>query len=176
MPIPPKKPSGFSFESATFYFSLLILVAVVASFFYLSSILSKASDELANVTLDAAKTKTEEQKNLKTKLAEAQQKFSDYAKILDSHKSAGNFFAKLETLVLPDIYFLNCNLDLDKLTANFSGRAKTFKSLGQQIMVFESAGEIIGNVDLSKISTNDRGSIDFDVKIGINPAVVVFKK
>lgn len=175
MAIPQKKPSGFSFENAVFYLSLLILAGIIGGFFYLNYAIGKGNDQLAAASIEAATAKTQEQKDLKNQVAAAQQKLNDYSKILDDHRVGTEFFNKLEALVLPDIYFLKCDLDLAKLTADFSGRAKTFKSLGQQIMIFESAGDIIASANLDKASINDKGSIDFSVKININPVVVTFK-
>jgi len=171
----PIKKQGFSLENATFYLSLILLAATVGAFFYLQNLNRQANDELAAVSAQAAKTKTEEQKNLEARVLSAQRKLEDFSKKLDERRAGTEFFNNFEALVLPEVYFSECNADMKQLKIKLTGHAKTFQSLGQQVSMFYSANNILENIDLEKVSINEDGGIDFSLNAGIKQEMVAFK-
>jgi type II secretory pathway component PulL len=175
MDSPQKKQSGFSLENATFYLSLLLLAAMAGAFFYFQYLIAQASDELASVSTEAAKTKTGEQKKLEDRVLSTQQELADFSQKLGNRKSSTEFFSNFEALVLPDVYFNNCTVDMNGMSAKLSGHADSFQTLGQQIAMFRSADNILSSADLQKAVIGDDGGIDFEVGIAINPEMVAFK-
>lgn len=167
MTTPIKKQSGFTFENLVFYISILFLITVVGSFFYLRYLISDAESQLAEFSSQMAKAKTEEQRKLENYVLTTQQKLEDFSAALYERKSTVVFLRNFEGLVLPEIYFSKCELDFSEMAAKLSGHAINFKSLGQQINLFRSADNMMGNVELEKIMINEKGGIDFDVKFGI---------
>jgi len=175
MTTPPKKQTGSFLENATFYFSLLLLAAMVGAFFYFRYLVVQSNDELAEISAQAAKTKTEEQKNLEDRVLLTQQKLVDFSKKIGSRQSSATFFDNFEALVLPEVYFSSCDLDLQNMTASLSGHADTFQGLGQQISMFRSAGNFFDSVDLIKVAISEDGGIDFEANINIKPEMTAFK-
>jgi hypothetical protein len=175
MDSPQKKQSGFSLENATFYLSLLLLAAMVGAFFYFRYLIVQASDELASVSIEAAKTKTDAQKKLEDRVLSTQQELTDFSQKLNNRKSSIEFFSNFEALVLPQVYFDNCEIDMGGLSAKLSGHADSFQTLGQQIAMFQSANNILSGVDLQRATIGDDGGIDFAVGITVNPGMVAFK-
>jgi hypothetical protein len=103
------------------------------------------------------------------------QKLDDFSKILADRKISTGFFNKLESAVLPEVYFSDCELDLDKMTAGLSGHADNFQALGQQIMLFENSKNNIKKVNLGKVDINKEGGIDFDVSFEVASGMVASK-
>lgn len=170
-----KQRQGFSLENATFYFSLALLAAVVGVFFYLGYSITQKEGELAQASAEVVKAKTGEQKQMEDRVFKARQSLGDFSKIMAERKTSAGFFGKFETLVLPEVYFFRCDLDLKKMTASLSGNAKTFQALGQQISLLEQSKDAIKGVNLGKVGINDEEGIDFGVSIDIGPDMVSFK-
>ncbi|MFZ3073849.1 MAG: hypothetical protein WA093_01820 [Minisyncoccales bacterium] len=175
MDIPNKKKSVFSLENAVFYISLLLLAAVVGGFFYLGHLITQKEGELAEASVQAARIKTEEQKKLEDRILLVRQKLDDFSKILADRKISTGFFNKLESAVLPEVYFSDCKLDLDKMTAGLSGHADNFQALGQQMMLFENSKNNIKKANLGKVDINKEGGIDFDVSFEVASGMAVSK-
>ena len=175
MDSPQKKQSGFSLENATFYLSLLLLAAMVGAFFYFQYLISQNNDELLSVSTEAAKTKTDEQKKLEERVLTTQQELADFSKKMADRRSSTEFFSNFESLVLPQVYFSGCEVDMGGMSAKLSGHADSFQTLGQQIAMFRSANNILSSADLQRAALGNDGGIDFEVNIAINPEMVAFK-
>lgn len=175
MVTPTKKQTGFSLENATFYVSLLLLAAVIGAFFYLGYSIDRKNEEANEISAQAALAKSKDEKALETKIFLAQQKLSDFSGLIAERKTGAGFFGKFETLVLPEIYFSECKLDLKQMTAGLTGHAKSFQSLGQQILAFENSQDTVASVKLGKVEINSEGGIDFEVQLGIESAAIIAK-
>ncbi|MFA6376197.1 MAG: hypothetical protein WCX69_02225 [Candidatus Paceibacterota bacterium] len=175
MTTPPKKQTGSLLENSVFYLSLLLLALMVGAFFYSRYLVDQSNAELAELSLQASKTKTEEQKKLEDRVLMTQQKLSDFSKKLENRQSSAVFFGNLETLILPEIYFSLLDLDLQKSTADITGRADTLQALGQQISMFRSASNLLERVDLTKVTIVEGGGVDFQARIGLGPEMAAFK-
>ena len=171
----PAQKNGSSLESFTFYLALLLIAAVVGSFFYLRYQVNQSNEKLADISAEAAKTKTAEQKELENRILTVQQQLRDFAAILDARKMSFNFFNNFESLVFPDIYFTTCSLDLDGMTASLAGHAASFESLGRQMAAFEGASDLVARANLGKASGVDTGGVDFDLDITMKPQVAAAK-
>ncbi len=169
MPMPSKKQAGLSLENAVFYISLVILVATVGTFFYLQNSVSKTGDELASLTFEAAKLKTEDEKNLENSILKTQQMLKDFSKALTVQKASSEILKRLEEMVILGVYLTKCEIETDKMAASISGHAKNFEVLGQQITNFESNSEVLGEVIMGSVKMNpEDGGIDFEVKVMFN--------
>jgi hypothetical protein len=172
---PTKKQSGFSLENITFYIALLLVAATVGAFFYVRYSITQKNDEFDQITAQAAKARTNQQKSLEKRFLLSRQKLSDFSKKMADRRSSAEFFDNFEGLVLPEIYFSGCEADFEREAAKITGHAKTFLALGQQIAVFRSAEKIVDKVDLNKVEINDKGQIDFEAVIGIGSEMTAFK-
>jgi len=175
MTTPPKKQAGSFLENSVFYLSLLLLALMIGAFFYSRYLVDQSNAELAELSLQASKAKTEEQKKLESRVLMTQQKLSDFSKKLEKRRSSAVFFSNLEALVLPEIYFSSLDLDLQKMTADVFGRADTLQALGQQISMLRSATNLLERVDLIKVTIAEGGGVDFQARIGLGPEMAAFK-
>jgi len=65
-------------ENAVFYITLVALAITVGTFFYLQYSVSKGNEELASLTFEAAKNKTEDERNLENNVLQVQQELNDF--------------------------------------------------------------------------------------------------
>ncbi len=173
--VAPKK-QGIFLENMVFYVSLLLLALAVGGFFYARHLAAQESERLAGLSMQMAKMKSEEQKDLEGKIKVARQKLEDFSKIASQRRSAANFFNKFEVLVPEKIYFSQCNLDLEKMSASLSGHSKTFQDVGRQIMLFESADSVLESANLLKSAINDDGIVDFEAGIALKLETVAVEQ
>jgi len=152
-----------------------LLAVTIGAFFYIGYLVNQKNSRLTDISEEAAKIKTEEQKKLENNVFSTRRKINDFAKIIDQRKVSTGFFKRFEELILPEIYFSQCKLDLAQTTAELSGHAKTFQSLGQQLAIFEKAEDAITSVVVQKTGINDEGGVDFSVTIGVNRQAIAFK-
>ncbi len=171
----PVQKNGSSLESFTFYLSLLLLATVIGSFFYLRYQVGQSNAKLADISAQAAKTKTAEQKKLESRILTAQQQMRDFAAILNARKMSSDFFDKFESLVFPDVYFSACSLDIDSMTASLAGHAVNFEALGRQMAVFEGAADMVSRINLVKADAIDSGGVDFNIDITMKQQAAAVK-
>lgn len=169
--MPPKKQSGISLENVVFYISLVALALVVGTFFYLQQSVSKSKEELDSLSIEAAKSKTQDQKNLENGILKTQQELRDFSKLISTSKAGSELFSKVEDMVISGVNFTQCDVDTVNMTASIAGRAKNFEVLGQQVAHFEDANDILGNVVMGKVGISDEGGIDFEVKVNFKEGV-----
>lgn len=170
MPTPtsPKKKIGSSIENMFFYVSLLALAIMISTFFYLQYMVTKSNDELASLSIEAAKSKTEDQKQLEDSVLRVQQELKDFSKLVSERKMNSEVFSRLEDVMIMGVYFYQCDLDDSTMTTSLAGHAKNLEVLGQQIMHLEEAKDILSNVTIGKIAINEAGGVDFELKAKFN--------
>ncbi len=170
----PQKQSGPSLESAVFYLSLALFAAVAAVFFYLRYAADNGNRELADISAQAAMTKTADQKILEDRILATRQRLWDFSGVLAERKISSEFFDEFEKSVLPGVYFIQCDLDMGQLVAKLSGHAADFEILSQQITAFGAAGAL-ENVRLEKAEIDEKGGVDFEVSLQIKKESVAFR-
>lgn len=163
--MPPKQQTGLSLENAIFYISLVALAVTVGTFFYLQYATAKSNDELASLTAEAAKSKTEDQKKLEEDVLRVQQELRDFSKLIAAQKASSELFGKLESLTIQGVYFKSCKIEPTSMLTTISGHARNFEILGQQISKMQSSTDILANVTIGNVVINEDGGVDFDVKV-----------
>jgi len=162
-----KRP-GLFLENVVFYFSFLLLALVVGAFFYVRHLTVSADAELSNLEVQIAATKTEDQKKLEDQIKIAQRQLEDFSRVISVRTSARDFFAKLESLIVPGVYLSKMDADFPKMSASFSGHGKNFSEVERQAMKFRSSSEILKSANLDRISVSEAGGVDFESKAVLN--------
>jgi hypothetical protein len=166
--MPPKNQAGLSLENAVFYIALVALAATVGTFFYLQYSVTKSTDELASLTIEATKGKTPDQKELESNVLRVQQELKDFSKMLAAQKASSQLFTKLENMVVSGVYFTKCDINSGTMMASISGHALSFEILGQQISKFESSDEVLGDVTIGNVTIDEDGGVSFEAKVKFN--------
>jgi len=172
--IPKTKTKKVSFLGIVFYFSLLLLLVFLISYFALNVYQKRLESELTNIKKDLEKTPDE--KALEEEIFGSeknvgyQQKIKDFSVLLNAHKLPVNFFNFLEENTHPKVWFSKFNLDLEKNLLDTSGYADNFEVLGQQALIFKRQ-DFIKNINLSGASLAKDGKVNFDLQLTIDPKI-----
>jgi len=86
--------------------------------------------------------------------------------IFTNHIYWSKFLTKIEELVVPQVYFSESNLSIvdNQVNVIFSGNAKTYTGLAQQMVAF-SEDPLVEKIELTKTTLNKDGGIDFGFSI-----------
>lgn len=165
------KPSAKSpfWLNILLYFSIALLLASVLSVFFLDQLKEKMTE-----TMNGLENELSGKKNalasLEKDVLSAQRKIDDFSQILAQRLTPLNFFSFLEGFAHPKVQFTQLVLNPGEFRAGLSGFAESFETLGQQILIFEMAGEI-KDVRLSKISVGREGGADFSLNLSLDPEI-----
>jgi len=114
---------------------------------------------------DRRSKKLEDQVNI------TRRQLGDFSGVISARTSARDFFARLESLIVPGVYLSSMNADFPKMSASFSGHGKNFPEVERQAMKFRSSPEILKSANLDKISVNEAGGVDFSAVAVFNSEI-----
>jgi len=172
----PPKPKQSSFLSQMFFWlSLFTLLAVVGSFFGLTYLTSQRQKEYDSLNTQLAQEETPDQKALEASVLGYRQKLQDFSKVLNAHTAPSRFFASMEQLTYPNVYFDNLILNPLGRTVVISGKVDSFQSLAKQVVILKNAVQVFDGVNLAKIDMGSDGKIEFTVNATIRPDTIIYK-
>ena len=153
-----------------FYFSLVLLIGLSASYFTLNYFIQKADQRIQELDEELEKAKTPEEIALEGEVLGYQEKIGDFSVLIKDHRFNSNLFSFLENLTHPKVWFSNFTLDSEIKKVKISGETESFQTLGQQLIIFQNE-EHIKKVDLSNIALGERGKIEFDFDLLLDPKI-----
>jgi len=107
---------------------------------------------------------------LKKKVLTYKQKIDDFSLLLNQHQKTSKFFPFFENIIHPQVWFSSFSLDVKNAQVTVSGTAKSFKVLGQQLLIFQG-NSLIKETKLSRISMSREGEIHFTFNLSLNPII-----
>lgn len=168
IPKPVKKMPEW--RNTAFYFSLVLLLGAVLSFFLLSHFERKSSEALQDLEDRIAEIGTSKEKALEVEVFGYQKKINDFSELLAAHQKSSNFFKFLEGICHPRVWLSELNLNLASYQATVSGTTPDFRSLGQQLFIFQSQ-EAIKSVNLTSLSLGEGGEAKFSLSLTLDPQI-----
>lgn len=143
-------------------FCLILLAALFAGFVYFK----KESDRISE---DLKVTPAEEKlvQDIKEKTEELllyQNKIDDFAVLISEHKKTVNIFEFFERITHPNVWFSDFSFDSLGNAVKIFGQAESFVVLGQQMLILKKE-EVIRNINLSDISIDEEGGINFSLRL-----------
>ncbi len=149
------------------YFSIGFFLAVIFSFFVLSSSQKKMENFLQNLEQSLSQIGTREQIGLEKELQTTEKQINDFSQVLASHIYPSKIFDFLPKIIHPRARFKQTDLDAAKSTINISGETESLTSLQQQIFIFQQES-LIRDFTLNSFSIGEKGKIDFDFDISLS--------
>jgi len=146
------------------WFFLLFLVVLIGLYFIFIFQVNRANVSLDKVKTELSEVRTKEDIELEKTILTYKRKVGDLALILQTRQKSIEFFEFLEKFVHPNIYFSSVSLSLDTEKVFLKGVSSDFKSLAEQLFIFEREPSI-EEAELSNISLLEGGKIDFDIKL-----------
>ena len=154
------------------YFLIFLVFSLTTSYVFLISLEKQALASLEDVEQRIFEQKTTEMGSLESTIQDYKIEVDEFALYLNSHILISNFFDFLEDSAHPNIYFSQMGLKPSSATVSLSGRADSFLTLGQQLMIFDGES-LVKKVSLSNISLSEEGSIIFNISLSLDP--ILFK-
>ncbi len=155
-----------------FYFSLILLIISILSYFALDIFIKNSSETLEELERKIAGKETNEVKAMEKKVFTYQEKIEDFIFLLNSQKSVLRIFAFFESNCYPKVWFSNFTFNMKDRTVNFSGRAESFTALDKQIFILKKKGDI-KSFDLHNISIGEEGTAEFGLNIIFNESILI---
>ncbi len=151
-----------------FYFSLVLFLASVASYFVFDHFLVDYSKKVISLQMDIEQAENKEQKLKKQEVVEIQDQIKDFSKLLDDHKFISTFFAEFEKWCHPRVWFSSISLSITDSSVNLNGETDSFETLGQQMLVLKNHS-LIKEIDLSNIQMGQNERINFNLGLTFYP-------
>lgn len=168
--IPKKIKRTLPLKEALLYLSLLIFIAVAASYFVINSFAKKAEAEKQRLENEIAKI---EVTDLEKGLQQIQKKIKDAAPLLESHVFSSKIFGLVEGKTHPKVFFTQFSLDSKTAKLTVSGQTESFVEVGQQILIL-AAEPAIQTLELSQIGISKDGKVEFSLNLSLDPKIFSF--
>ena len=149
------------------YFLVFSIVFLTTAYVFLISLEKKAQANLEAIEQQISTQKTTEMTSLESTIKAYKREVDEFAPYLGGHVLITKFFDFLEENTHPRIYFSQMNLDSSSASVSLSGKADSFLSLGQQLMIFNNS-PIVKSVSLSGISLSEEGNILFNLGLSLD--------
>jgi hypothetical protein len=161
-----KQPFWLNF---LFYFSLLLVVLAVSSYFLLGHLKNKAEKRYDDLVLQLSQTATGEEKSLEKQIFETKKKVDNFSLLLNNHKYASQAFPLIEKLTHPDVFFSSFQMNVSTGEVMLTGVTENFQTLAQQIAALKGEKDI-SSLELSGLSS-ENGKISFTLNFILSQEV-----
>ena len=170
--ISPKKKLGIpTWSIIVFGVCLILLIGLLASYFYFGAKIKKITQEIqkkeAEFVYLGEAIQTEQEK-----LLSLNQEIEDFGSLISNHRNILDIFEFLEKNSLPNVWFSDFNFSAEEGEVSVSGKTDNLTILEQQAFVLKQQS-VVKNLDITKVSINKEGGIDFTLTINFDP--VIFK-
>ena len=170
--IPKKETEKKPWLDLVFYFCIALLIISILAYFVLEYSLKRAEEELKDLKVKISEQQNEENKKLKKDISLVQKKIDNFSIVLNEHKLASQAFTFIENLTHPEVSFMNFNFDSEDSNLILSAQTSSFKTLGEQLLIFQRQ-EDIENIALSNIFLTDEGNVEFSLNIVLNTQILI---
>lgn len=168
--IPKKIPKIPQWGNILFYLSLALLIFSISSYFVLDNSFKERKNKLAELEEVLLKGRTAEDNVLENEILISQKKINDFSQLIEKYSKASGIFVFLQEKSHPQVFFSKFNLDLQKSQITLSGQTQSFKTLGQQLLIFKEE-EIVRSANLEAISMNREGKVGFNLSLFLDPKI-----
>ena len=165
----PKAPQKMPLmQPLLLYISIGLLIAVFLAYFLLAHFENRADQALADLQEKIEDIGDEE---MEAKVRAAKGKVVDFSSLLADHRKPSGFFDFLEKSTHPSVGFLELELNPLTFEAKLMGFADNFKSVGQQIYIFQEQ-KLIEGIKINSFSLGAMGEAIFSLDLLLSPQLL----
>jgi uncharacterized protein YoxC len=172
--IPKKKEIVPPWQILIFVISIIILLASVLFYLFLSNQEKKYQTKIKEIQKIIDEEAKEKEGKIK-EVSEINNRISTFSKIIQNHFFVSDLFKLISDLTHPKVYYKNFDLNTEKNSLSLSGETENFFTLGQQILLFKE-NEMIKGIDISKISKTKEGKVEFGINLILNPEIFKWRE
>lgn len=155
-------------------YSLVFLVfSLTVAYVILVSLVGQAQANLKKIEGQISAQRTTEMIGLESNIKTYKEEIDKFAPYLNNHILITKFFDFLEKNTHPRVYFTQMALKASHASVSLSGRADSFLSLGQQLMIFNES-PMVKSFSISNISLSEERNVMFNLTLSLDPSL--FKK
>ncbi len=165
--IPKETPPIPKWLNILFYFALALLIFSIVSYFILGSSLRNAQKNLVDLKNTLAGEETPEKIALEKEVLNYDKKVKDFSRLIVQHLTSSKIFVFIEKTCHPKVWFSRFSLDPRSGQATFSGKAQSFESLGQQLLILKDES-LVKSLGLKKVSIGKEGEINFELSLSLD--------
>lgn len=155
-----------SWVNILFYFSLVLLLVAVSSYFILDSLQKKTDTTIKELDSQLVVKKTQAEINLEN----YEKKINDFSRLINGYIYNSGFFNFIEKDTHPNVWFTKIDVTSAEKKVQLKGIADSFQTIGQQLIIFKK-DNLIQKVELSDIAFGKGGEIGFNFNLILDPKV-----
>ena len=152
IPRPIKKISKT--QKILLYFLVFLVISLTTGYVFLISLEKQAQASLEVVEQQIFEQKTTGMGSLESTVQAYKKEVDYFAPYLNNHIIITSFFNFLEENTHPNVYFSQMGVQSLSSNVSLSGKADSFLTLGQQLMIFNN-NPLTKSVSLSNISLSE---------------------
>lgn len=160
-------------QNFLFYFSVILLIISISSYFGFGYLLDKNKVIFEGLEETLKREKTPEESALEDKVLGYQKKINTFSQLISEHFYGSEVFSLIEKLCHPQVWFSQFGFNFPEYSLMLSGNSDSFSVVGQQLLLFEKES-LIKEVNLSQLNLGKEGKIDFIINLSLDPTI--FKK
>jgi hypothetical protein len=149
------------------YFALVLLIAVLMSYFVLNIFENRAWAEIDELEEEIKKV-AKDREDAEKEVLYAKDKIDNFSLLLAGHQKPFKFFELIEKNTHSGVVFNELELRPELLEAKLGGSASSFVALGQQIYILQKEDQI-NEIKLSDLSLGTRGEAVFLLELSLSP-------
>ena len=163
-------------QQIALYSAIILLIAVIASYFGLEYLEKKASENIENLEAQIANVKTEEEMMLRRELFKKEQNVNDFVVALNNHETHSALFLFLEEICHPKVQFLGVGFSTEETgpRVEIPANAESYEAVHQQLMILKDESSIKG-FQLEGINIGKDGKIGFNLLLSLDPEIFKFE-
>jgi len=150
-----KKTGGLK---ALLFLAVFLLILSLVLYFWVSSSLKKASEEIAKLELAHNDLMSAEKISLEKEVLNYKNKIEDFSFLVEQHLEISGIFEVIQETAHPKVWFTKFDFNSAQNELKISGETENFEALGQQIIILRSEAGI-SKVNLNKTSITKEGKI-----------------
>ena len=165
-------------QNILFYFSIGLVLSILAAFGALYHFTQRTSDDVEKIEEAIQQGKTPQILSLEEQLLSFKDQVDDFASLIANHTISSNFFGNFEskTGILekdthPKVSFSEMIFNVAASTVMLSGTTENLEIVGQQVNLFQN-DKMVKSAKLSKAEINKEGKIEFALDIAIDPGLL----
>jgi Tfp pilus assembly protein PilN len=165
--IPKKKKQASPRQNLYFYLAFGFLGVVILGYVALILVENSTSNNLLNLEESISQVGTTEEIKVERSVLSQKKTIDKFADLLQNHKKSATFFQLLEENIHPDVWFTELELEPSTASADLSGRASNFQTLGQQLLMLRGQ-PMIKNINLTNLALSEQGDAEFTISLSLD--------
>ena len=171
--IPKPKPKAPRWVNVLFFSSVILVIALLAGFFFLKKEISSYSyqKQLIDEKIIGL-SGGEKEREMEKEIFKTEEKIKTFLSIFKNRDALSNFFSLFESTTHPKVQFSNLELNTINRRVSLTGQTDSFQSLGGQVLILENHKDI-KEITLSNISFDREGNIGFGISFSFSPDIFI---